>query len=82
MVMQKRTVRELAKGEFFRLTESDTAPVRVRVVRATVWGKQAPVRVRGEYSRHAKKYSTHRFDDVNHKRLLRGEQLVWVGFTF
>lgn len=38
MVMQKRTVRELAKGEFFRLTESDTAPVRVR----------------GEYSRHAK----------------------------
>lgn len=42
MVMQKRTVRELAKGEFFRLTESDTAPVRVR----------------GEYSRHAKKYST------------------------
>lgn len=56
MAMQKRTVRELAKGEFFRLTESDTAPVRVR----------------GEYSRHAKKYSTHRFDDVNHERLLRG----------
>lgn len=64
--MQKRTVRELAKGEFFRLTPSDTAPV---------W-------VRGEYSRQAKKYSTHRFDDVNHERLLRGDQLVWVGFTF
>lgn len=42
MAMQKRTVRELAKGEFFRLMESDTAPV----------------------------------------RLLRGERLVWVGFTF
>lgn len=64
----KRTaaIKDLKRGEFFRLTPSDTAPV---------W-------VRGEYSRQAKKYSTHRFDDVNHERLLRGEQLVWVGFTF
>lgn len=59
-------IKDLKRGEFFRLTPSDTAPV---------W-------VRGEYSREAKKYSTHRFDDVNHEWLLRGEQLVWVGFTF
>lgn len=64
--MQKRTIRELTKGEFFRFTQSDMAPV---------W-------VRGEYSREAKKYSTHRFDDVNHERLLRGNRVVWVGFTF
>lgn len=64
----KRTaaIKDLKRGEYFRLTDSDTAPV---------W-------VRGEYSREAKKYSTHRFDDVNHERLLRGDRVVWVGFTF
>ena len=42
----------------------------------------APGRPGGGSGGKATKYSTHRFDDVNHKRLLRGEQLVWVGFTF
>lgn len=64
--MQTTTIRALAKGEFFRLKDSCTAPV---------W-------VRGEYSRQARKYSTHRFDDVNHERLLGGERVVFVGFTF
>ena len=64
--MQMTTIRALAKGEPFRLKDSDTAPV---------W-------VRGEYSRQARKYSTHRFDDVNHERLLGGERVVYVGFTF
>lgn len=64
--MQTQTIRSLKKGDFFRLVESDTAPV---------W-------VRGEYIREAKKYSTHRFDDVNHERLLGGERVVFVGFTF
>lgn len=64
--MQTKTIRLLKRGEFFRLTPSDTAPV---------W-------VRGEYSREAKKYSTHRFDDVHHERLLRGDRAVWVEFTF
>ena len=64
----KRTaaIKDLKRGEYFRLTDSDTAPV---------W-------VRGEYSREAKKYSAHRFDDVNHERLMRGDRLVRVGFTF
>jgi len=66
MVTQTQAIRVLKKGQYFRLTNSDTAPV---------W-------VRGEYSREAKKYSTHRFDDVNHERLLRGDQRVFVGFTF
>lgn len=64
--MQTQTIRTLKKGDFFRLVESDTAPV---------W-------VRGEYVREAKKYSTHRFDDVNHERLLGGDRVVFVGFTF
>lgn len=64
--MQTTTIRALAKGEFFRLADNDTAPV---------W-------VRGEYIREAKRYSTHRFDDVNHERLIRGDRVVFVGFTF
>ena len=36
--MQSKTIRSLKRGKFFRLTQSDTAPV---------W-------VRGEYSREAK----------------------------
>lgn len=64
--MQRQTIRQLKKGEYFRLKENDTSPV---------W-------VRGAYSREAKKYSTHRFDDVNHERLLCGDRVVWVGFTF
>lgn len=64
--MHKKTIRSLQRGEYFRLTDSDTAPV---------W-------VCGEYIREVKKYSTHRFDDVNHERLLRRDRVVWVGFTF
>nr|WP_195461792.1 hypothetical protein [Alistipes sp. D31t1_170403_E11] len=64
--MQRQTIRSLRKGEFFRLTDSDTAPV---------W-------VRGEYSREARKYSTHKFYDINHEQQLPGDRLVYVGFTF
>lgn len=64
--MKTETIKDLKRGEFFRITDSDTAPV---------W-------VRGDYSREAKKYSTHLFYDVNHERLLRGNRLVFVGFIF
>ena len=64
--MQRRTIRKLKRGEYFRLTDSDTAPV---------WE-------RGEYIREVKKYSTHRFADVNHEQFMRGDRLVRVGFTF
>ena len=64
--MRTTIIRTLKKGEYFRLTPSDTAPV---------W-------VRGEYCRETKKYSTHRFDDVNYERLLGGDWIVYVDFTF
>ena len=64
--MRKQTVRQLKKGEYFRFKKSDTAPV---------W-------VRGEYNREAKKSSTYRYDDVNRERLLGGDRVVFVGFTF
>ena len=64
--MRTIAIKDLKLGKFFRLTDSDTA---------SVW-------VRGKYSREVRKYSTHKFYDVNQERLLRGDQLVFVGFTF
>ena len=64
--METKAIKDLPRGEYFRLQDSDTAPV---------W-------VRGEYIRQEKKYSTHRFDDVNHERLLPGTMQVYVDFTF
>lgn len=64
--MEKKTIRELKKGEFFRLTDRENAPV---------W-------VRGEYIREVKKYSTYKYDDVNNERLLPGDKEVFIGFTF
>lgn len=60
------TIRQLKKGDFFRMSDSDTAPV---------W-------VRDEYIPSAKKYSTHRFDDINHEVLRKGDFVVLVDFTF
>lgn len=60
------SIRDLKKGDFFRLADSETAPV---------W-------VRGEYIPSAKKYSTYKFDDTNHETLRKGEQMVYVEFEF
>lgn len=64
--METKTIRNLKKGEFFRLSDRDSAPV---------W-------VRGEYVREVKRYSTYKYDDVNHEQLLKGNRKVFVGFTF
>ncbi len=64
--MRTTTIRALKKSEYFRLADSGTAPV---------W-------VRGEYIRQAKRYSVHRFDDTNHERLLGGKRVVYVDFIF
>lgn len=60
------TIRQLKKGEFFCLRDCETTPM---------W-------VRGEYIPEAKKYSTYKFDDVNHEVLRKGDFVVFVGFTF
>lgn len=66
MTMEQKTIRELKKGELFRLSDRENAPV---------W-------VRGEYVREVKRYSTYKYDDVNHEQLLKGNRKVFVGFTF
>lgn len=65
-VYLRKSIRELKKGDFFRLSQSDTAPV---------W-------VRDEYMPALKKFSTYKFDDVNHERPRNGDTKVFTGFTF
>ena len=61
----QKTIRELKKGEFFRLKDTETSPV---------W-------VRDGYIPELKKYSTYKFDDVNHEQALCGDTKVFTGFT-
>ena len=65
-VYTQKTIREMKKGELFRFKESDTA---------TVW-------VRGDYVPEAKKFSTYKYDDVNHEHLFKGDTKGFIGFTF
>lgn len=58
----KISIRNLKKGDFLRLKDSDTAPV---------W-------VRGEYILSEKKFSIYQYDDVNRERLCKGETEVYV----
>ena len=64
--MTKTTVAKLKKGEYFKLSESETAPV---------WK-------RGEYERSVKKYSCTKFDDINHENFFKGSKEVFIDFEF
>ena len=66
ILSRTQTVKKLGEGEFFRLKDSETAPV---------W-------VRGGYLPACRKFSCHKFDDINHERLMNGDTSVFVGFTF
>lgn len=64
--MRLTELRKVKHGEFFRLANSESAPV---------W-------VRGEYDRSEGKYDCYKFDDVNHWRYFLGSRLAYVGFDF
>lgn len=59
-------LKTLKNGDFFKLSPTPNAPV---------W-------VKGEYDRGAKKYSCHRWDDACDSRLMAGTRTVFVGFSF
>lgn len=61
-----KAIKDLKKGELFRLKDSEAAPV---------W-------VRGEYVPSERRYSTHKCDDVNHERLVPGKVEVFTDFTY
>lgn len=66
ILSRTQTVKKLKKGDFFRLKDSGTAPV---------W-------VRDEYQPACRKFSCHKFDDVNQERQMKGDTNVFIGFTF
>lgn len=64
--MKKTQISKVNQGTYFRLTESDTAPV---------W-------IRGEFIREAGKYSCYKFDDTNHEKLMKGTRTIYINFEF
>lgn len=60
-VMEKVTISRLKKGDLFRMSASESAPL---------W-------VRGEYDRGSREYSAYKYDDVNHERFMKGGREVW-----
>lgn len=57
----KVKISELKRGDLFRMSESESAPL---------W-------VRGEYDKGSRKYSTYKYDDVCHERFMKGGREVW-----
>lgn len=46
------------------------------------FAENGPVYIRGDYDRALKKYSVYKFDDISAERFIKGEKIVFVGFTF
>ena len=64
--MKQTELRNVKHGEFFRLSNSETAPV---------W-------VRGDYNRDSKKFDAYKYNDVNYCNEFRGSRIVFVDFEF
>lgn len=64
--MKATKVNKVNQGTYFKLQDTETAPV---------W-------VRGDYVRSDKKFSCYKFDDVNHERFFFGSSKVYNNFEF
>lgn len=64
--MKQTILKNVKRGDFFRLTNSTTAPV---------W-------VRGEYNRSSRKYECYKYEDSNYWSEFRGSRVVWIDFEF
>lgn len=64
--MNQVQLRQVKKGEFFRLSASDSAPV---------W-------VRGYYCREDKTFEAYKYDDTNREGFFKGTKRVFVDFEF
>lgn len=64
--MEQTELRNVKHGEFFRLANSETAPV---------W-------VRGDYNRSSKKFEAYKYYDVNYWNEFRGSRIVFIDFIF
>lgn len=64
--MTKTELRNVRRGEFFRLANSESAPV---------W-------VRDDYNRSTKKFEAHKYDNIGRFIECRGSRAVYVDFSF
>lgn len=64
--MRQTEMRRVNRGEFFRLANSESAPV---------W-------VRDDYNRSSKKFEAYKYDNVNYWSEFKGSRLVYVDFVF
>lgn len=64
--MKRIELRKVKQGGYFRLAESETAPV---------W-------VRDEYNRADKRFEAHKYEDVCHWSEFNGSRMVYVDFEF
>lgn len=67
--MERKQLKEVKKNEFFRLAESETAPVWVKT---------------GGFSRKGgkTKYECRKHEDYNHTNFYGFDKVVFVGFTY
>lgn len=59
-------LRQLTKGELFRLKDTENAPV---------W-------VKDYYDRGSKRWCCYKYEDVNHWNFFLGDKIVYGGFTY
>ncbi len=64
--IMKQKIKDLKRGDFFKLADTVTAPV---------W-------VRDDYNRSTKKYWCYKFDDTSHCREFKGDKEVITDFEF
>lgn len=67
--MEKKTIKDLKRGEYFTLSSIEEP-------------QESQVWVRGEYIPEAKAYSTHKWSDTNHEVPRKGNKEVYIDFTF
>lgn len=68
----KTTIKQLKKGDFFRLKEFNENEV---INESSVW-------IRGDYERSTKRYSCIKYSDANHENFFKGDKVVYIDFTF
>lgn len=63
------TLKELKKGEYFTLKEVE-------------FPNETQVWVKGSYDRSSKKFSCHRFSNVNDERFFKSNKKIFTDFIF
>jgi len=81
--MKQVKLNQVKKGEFLmRLNPLSTVPPHIMMAVGGLQPSESNVWVKGDYIREAKKFSVTKFSDANREYLMKGDALVWVGFTF